>query len=66
MESTGALFAAHAIDPVAALVRAQRLAVALAGRWGLDPGRPRNVSRSVILSGEFRATVSEAARILRS
>ncbi|MGA5193149.1 SIS domain-containing protein [Streptomyces exfoliatus] len=66
VESTGALFAADAIDPVAALVRAQRLAVALAARRGLNPDRPRNVSRSVILSGAFRPTVSEAARILRA
>ncbi|MFF5920977.1 SIS domain-containing protein [Streptomyces flavochromogenes] len=66
VESTGALFAADAIDPVAALVRAQRLAVALAVRRGLNPDRPRNVSRSVILSGAFRPTAAEAARILRS
>ncbi|MGW0466350.1 hypothetical protein ACWDX6_13880 [Streptomyces sp. NPDC003027] len=36
---------------MAALVRAQRLAAALAARRGLDPDRPRHVSRSVILSG---------------
>ncbi|MBT2439509.1 SIS domain-containing protein [Streptomyces sp. ISL-36] len=51
VETTGALFAADAIDPVAALVRAQRLAVTLAARRGLNPDRPRHVSRSVILSG---------------
>ncbi|MFF0473697.1 SIS domain-containing protein [Streptomyces sp. NPDC004284] len=66
VESTGALFAADAIDPVAALVRAQRLAVALAARRGLNPDRPRHISRSVILAGAFRPTVSEATRILRS
>jgi fructoselysine-6-P-deglycase FrlB-like protein len=66
VESTGALFAADAIDPVAALVRAQRLAVALADRRGLNPDRPRHISRSVILAGAFRPTVSEATRILRS
>ncbi|CUM36481.1 SIS domain-containing protein [Streptomyces gardneri] len=66
VESTGALFAADAIDPVAALVRAQRLAVALADRRGLNPDRPRHVSRSVILAGAFRPTVSDATRILRS
>ncbi|MGW4856592.1 SIS domain-containing protein [Streptomyces sp. NPDC004288] len=66
VESTGALFAADAIDPVAALVRVQRLAVALADRRGLNPDRPRHVSRSVILAGAFRPTVSEASRILRS
>lgn len=51
VESTGALFAADALDPVAALVRVQRLAVALAGRRGLNPDRPRNLARSVILTG---------------
>ncbi|WP_329619674.1 SIS domain-containing protein [Streptomyces sp. NBC_01255] len=66
VESTGALFAADAIDPVAALVRAQRLAVALADRRGLNPDRPRHVSRSVILAGAFRPTASDAVRILRS
>ncbi|MFC9398201.1 SIS domain-containing protein [Streptomyces sp. NPDC057027] len=66
VESTGALFAADAIDPVAALVRAQRLAVALADRRGLNPDRPRHISRSVILAGAFRPTASDAARILRS
>ncbi|MFF4172136.1 SIS domain-containing protein [Streptomyces sp. NPDC001744] len=65
VESTGALFAADAIDPVAALVRAQRLAVALAARRGLNPDRPRHVSRSVILAGASRPVAAEAARILR-
>jgi glucosamine 6-phosphate synthetase-like amidotransferase/phosphosugar isomerase protein len=31
------------------LVKVQRLAVALATAKGLDPDRPRNLSRSVIL-----------------
>ncbi|MFF8835352.1 SIS domain-containing protein [Streptomyces sp. NPDC015130] len=66
VESTGALFTADAIDPVAALVRAQRLAVALADRRGLNPDRPRHISRSVILAGAFRPDVRDAARILRS
>jgi CRISPR-associated protein Cas5a/b/c len=34
---------------MAELVKAQRLAVALAAARGLDPDRPRNLSRSVIL-----------------
>lgn len=38
-------------DPLADLVRAQRLAVALATARGLDPDRPRNLTRSVILAG---------------
>ena len=37
-------------DPMAELVRVQRLSVALAAARGLDPDRPRNLSRSVILS----------------
>jgi fructoselysine-6-P-deglycase FrlB-like protein len=37
------------LDPLADLVRAQRLAVAVAGRRGLNPDRPRNLTRSVVL-----------------
>ena len=37
------------LDPMADLVRAQRLAVALAEARGLDPDRPRHLSRSVVL-----------------
>jgi len=36
-------------DPMAELVRVQMLAVAIAHRRGLDPDRPRNLARSVIL-----------------
>ncbi|WUS95864.1 sugar isomerase [Streptomyces sp. NBC_00708] len=36
-------------DPMADLILAQRLAVALARTRGLDPDRPRNLTRSVIL-----------------
>ncbi|WP_328907884.1 SIS domain-containing protein [Streptomyces sp. NBC_00234] len=50
--TTGALFTADALDPVASLVRAQRLAVELAARRGMNPDRPRNLSRSVILARE--------------
>jgi glucosamine 6-phosphate synthetase-like amidotransferase/phosphosugar isomerase protein len=35
---------------MADLVRAQRLAVAVAEAKGYDPDRPRNLTRSVILS----------------
>ncbi|MGH4029545.1 SIS domain-containing protein [Actinomycetota bacterium Odt1-20B] len=38
------------LDPLADLIRAQRLAVALAESRGFDPDRPRNLTRSVILS----------------
>lgn len=37
-------------DPMAALVRVQMLAVALGRARGLDPDRPRNLARSVILT----------------
>jgi len=37
-------------DPMAELVRAHRLALALGRARGLDPDRPRNLARSVILT----------------
>jgi len=37
-------------DPLAELVRVHKLALALARARGLDPDRPRNLSRSVILT----------------
>jgi fructoselysine-6-P-deglycase FrlB-like protein len=37
------------LDPLAELVRAQRLAVAVAAARSLDPDRPRHLTRSVIL-----------------
>ncbi|MEV7979972.1 sugar isomerase [Streptomyces sp. NPDC086519] len=47
--ATGAYFVDHPEDPQADLVRVQRLAEAGAVRRGLDPDRPRALSRSVIL-----------------
>ena len=47
--ATHALVLTPTGDPMAELVKAQRLAVALAAARGLDPDRPRNLSRSVIL-----------------
>jgi fructoselysine-6-P-deglycase FrlB-like protein len=38
------------IDPMADLVLAQRVAVLLATSQGLDPDRPRNLTRSVVLT----------------
>jgi fructoselysine-6-P-deglycase FrlB-like protein len=46
----GTLVARQESDPLADLIRAQRLAVTLAEAKGYDPDRPRNLSRSVILS----------------
>lgn len=50
VRATGAHVVADAIDPLADLVRAQRVAVAKAKAAGLDPDRPRHLSRSVILT----------------
>ncbi|MET9684311.1 SIS domain-containing protein [Streptomyces coeruleorubidus] len=50
VRGTGALWIAGALDPLAQLVRAQRLAVAVAAARGLDPDRPRHLTRSVILA----------------
>jgi fructoselysine-6-P-deglycase FrlB-like protein len=47
---TGGSFVHHAgLDPMADLIVAQRLAVALAEHRGLDPDAPRHLTRSVIL-----------------
>lgn len=48
--ATGARFVHHDLDPIAALVVAQRFAVALAESRGLDPDHPRSLTRSVILA----------------
>ncbi|GJF33141.1 hypothetical protein KNE206_58410 [Kitasatospora sp. NE20-6] len=50
VEATGARWIAGALDPLAELVRVHRLAVAVAEARGLDPDRPRNLTRSVILA----------------
>lgn len=47
---TGAFVVDDDLDPVADLVRAQLLAVARAEARGLDPDRPRHLTRSVVLS----------------
>ncbi|MFF1486452.1 SIS domain-containing protein [Streptomyces sp. NPDC058319] len=47
---TGALWIQGTLDPLAELVRAQRLAVAVAASRGLDPDQPRHLTRSVILT----------------
>ncbi|QXE33568.1 sugar isomerase [Streptomyces sp. GMY02] len=49
VRATGALWVAGRLDPLAELVRIQRLALALADRRGLDPDSPRHLTRSVIL-----------------
>jgi len=49
VRETGGLWVHGGLDPLAELVRAQRLAVAVAAARGLDPDRPRHLTRSVIL-----------------
>lgn len=48
--ATGARFIDHDLDPLARLIVAQRFAVLLAVRKGLDPDHPRSLTRSVILT----------------
>jgi fructoselysine-6-P-deglycase FrlB-like protein len=49
--ATGARLVLPIGDPLAELVRAQRVAVALAQSRGLDPDHPTHLSRSVVLDG---------------
>ncbi|MFI6293309.1 SIS domain-containing protein [Nonomuraea sp. NPDC050790] len=50
VEATGGAFFESALDPMAELVRAQRVAVARAFARGLNPDEPLHLTRSVILS----------------
>jgi fructoselysine-6-P-deglycase FrlB-like protein len=50
VRATGGLWVEGRLDPFAELVRAQRLAVAVAAARGLDPDNPRHLTRSVILT----------------
>jgi fructoselysine-6-P-deglycase FrlB-like protein len=52
VRDTGGLWVAGGLDPLAELVRAQRLALAVAAARGLDPNAPRHLTRSVILDPE--------------
>jgi fructoselysine-6-P-deglycase FrlB-like protein len=52
VRDTGALWIAGRLDPLAELVRVHRLAVAVAASRGLDPDRPRHLTRSVILPAD--------------
>jgi fructoselysine-6-P-deglycase FrlB-like protein len=49
-ERTGATVVNRGGDPLLGLLGAQRLAVMLADRKGIDPDQPRSLSRSVILA----------------
>jgi glucosamine--fructose-6-phosphate aminotransferase (isomerizing) len=46
------------LDPLVQLVLAQRVATALAAQRGLDPDRPRNLSRSVVLAASTNGAPS--------
>ena len=48
--ATGAWFEDRAIDPLADLLRVQRLCLAKAAMAGVDPDQPRHLARSIILS----------------
>ncbi|MET7775882.1 sugar isomerase [Streptomyces mirabilis] len=54
VRATGGRWVAGDLDPLAELVRAQRLAVAVAAARGLDPDRPRHLTRSVVLAPSAR------------
>ncbi|MDX3639580.1 SIS domain-containing protein [Streptomyces sp. MB09-02B] len=58
VRGTGATWVPGGLDPLAELVRAQRLAVAVAAARGLDPDRPRHLTRSVILDADDSCTAA--------
>jgi fructoselysine-6-P-deglycase FrlB-like protein len=49
---TGATFVSSSWDPMALLVVAQRVAIAIAERRGVDADNPRHLSRSIVLTGK--------------
>lgn len=49
VRAAGATVVLGEVDPMSELVRIQRIAVALAQARGLDPDRPANLTRSVVL-----------------
>ena len=50
ISATGALVVNDPLDPLVDLVRVHRVALERAARAGLDPDRPRNLTRSVVLN----------------
>ena len=50
IERTGATVRVASTDPLIELAQAQRLAVAIAERSGLNPDAPRHLTRSIVLS----------------
>jgi fructoselysine-6-P-deglycase FrlB-like protein len=61
VESAGGLMWQSGEHPMAELVRVQRTAVAIARSAGLDPDRPRNLTRSVILDPALPAGAADQA-----
>ena len=49
IKSTGATFESSKLDPMAHLIRAQRVAIAIAKKRGVDFDNPRGLARSIIL-----------------
>lgn len=50
IKSTGAIFESSTLDPMAHLICAQRVAIAIAKKRGLDADNPRGLARSIILN----------------
>jgi fructoselysine-6-P-deglycase FrlB-like protein len=50
IQATGAFFLQFDEDPQVSLVRVHRLALAVAACTGIDPDRPRNLTRSIVLA----------------
>ena len=62
IEATGArAVPTTELDPLVQLVLAQRVATALAAHRGLDPDRPRHLTRSVILTATNAASTNAAS-----
>ncbi|ACU73555.1 sugar isomerase (SIS) [Catenulispora acidiphila DSM 44928] len=58
--ATGGMWIHQDLDPLASLVQAQRLALELAVRRGLDPDAPRHLTRSVILRPQGASAASQS------
>lgn len=50
VRATGAHFESRGLDPMAELVRVHRLCLVKAAKAGVDPDRPRHLSRSIVLT----------------
>ena len=50
IQATGALLETSSLDPMAHLIKAQRVAVTIAKNRGFNPDYPRNLTRSIVLA----------------